>query len=66
MINFTFFFSVFWQSAAMDVDIDAVFKEIGEFGPYQKRIFFLLCLPVIFVGAGNLAQVFIAASPKYR
>ncbi|XP_050718793.1 organic cation transporter protein-like isoform X1 [Eriocheir sinensis] len=50
----------------MDVDIDAVFKEIGEFGPYQKRIFFLLCLPVIFVGAGNLAQVFIAASPKYR
>ncbi|KAG0725417.1 Organic cation transporter protein [Chionoecetes opilio] len=50
----------------MGVDIDAVFKEIGEFGPYQKRIYFLLCLPILFVGAGNLAQVFIAAVPKYR
>lgn len=50
----------------MGVDIDAVFKEIGEFGSYQKRIYFLLCLPSIFTGASNLAQVFIAAVPKYR
>ncbi|KAK8399036.1 hypothetical protein O3P69_004252 [Scylla paramamosain] len=50
----------------MGVDIDAVLKEIGEFGSYQRRIYFLLCLPAIFVGAANLAQVFIAATPKYR
>ncbi|XP_045131799.1 organic cation transporter protein-like isoform X2 [Portunus trituberculatus] len=54
------------HSETMGIDIDAVFKEIGEFGSYQRRIYFLLCLPAIFVGAGNLAQVFIAATPKYR
>ncbi|XP_042240526.1 organic cation transporter protein-like isoform X2 [Homarus americanus] len=50
----------------MAVDIDAVLREIGSFGVYQRRVYFLLCLPIIFVGAGNLAFVFIAATPKYR
>lgn len=50
----------------MVVNIDAVFKVIGEFGPYQKRIYFLVCLPILFVGASNLAFVFIAAVPNYR
>ncbi|XP_069192617.1 organic cation transporter protein isoform X2 [Procambarus clarkii] len=50
----------------MAMNIDDILKEIGDFGPYQRRIYFLLCLPIIFVGAGNLAYVFIAATPQYR
>ncbi|XP_069944329.1 organic cation transporter protein isoform X1 [Cherax quadricarinatus] len=50
----------------MAVNVDDVFKEIGDFGSYQKRIYFLLCLPILFVGAGSLAYVFIAAAPEYR
>lgn len=48
------------------VNVDSILLEIGDFGPYQRRIYFLLCLPIIFVGASNLAYVFIAASPEYR
>ncbi|XP_068231490.1 organic cation transporter protein-like isoform X2 [Palaemon carinicauda] len=50
----------------MATDIDAILREIGEFGPFQRRTFLLLCLPSILVGCGNLAYVFIAATPKYR
>ncbi|XP_066942799.1 organic cation transporter protein-like isoform X2 [Macrobrachium rosenbergii] len=50
----------------MAIDVDAILREIGEFGPFQKRAFLLLCLPSILVGSANLAYVFIAASPKYR
>lgn len=48
------------------VNIDSILWEIGDFGRYQKRIYFLLCLPAIFVGASNLAYVFIAATPEFR
>ncbi|KAK7084720.1 hypothetical protein SK128_001006 [Halocaridina rubra] len=50
----------------MAMDIDGIFRVIGEFGPYQRRIFFLLCLPAVLIGSANLAFVFIAAVPKYR
>ena len=50
----------------MAVDIDNVLEAIGEFGWYQKKTYFLLCLPVIFVGAANLSYTFIAAEPEYR
>ncbi|XP_076033896.1 organic cation transporter protein-like isoform X2 [Oratosquilla oratoria] len=50
----------------MTVNIDSILQVIGEFGPYQKKVYFLLCIPVIFVGAANLAYVFIAAEPNYR
>ncbi|KAB7503064.1 Organic cation transporter protein, partial [Armadillidium nasatum] len=50
----------------MAVDIDSVLVALGEVGPYQMKIYFLLCLPIIFVGAANLAYVFIAAKPDYR
>lgn len=49
-----------------DFDIDSVLQAIGEFGPYQKRMYLLLFIPIIFVGASNLSYVFIAAKPQYR
>lgn len=38
----------------------------GEFGPYQKRVYFLLCLPAVLCGAQVLSSVFVMAIPDYR
>ena len=40
---------------------DDVLFEIGEFGRYQKRMYFLVCLMIITVACHQLAQVFLAA-----
>ncbi|KAF2351808.1 Major facilitator sugar transporter-like, partial [Trinorchestia longiramus] len=46
--------------------MDQALEEIGGFGAYHRRIYFLLCIPVLFVGAANFSYVFIAATPQYR
>lgn len=43
-----------------------LFKYIGDFGHYQKRIYFLLCLTAIPCGFHTMAGVFLNAVPKYR
>lgn len=43
-----------------------LFKYIGEFGHYQKRIYFLLCLTAIPCGFHKMAGVFLNAVPDYR
>ncbi|GFR61312.1 solute carrier family 22 member 7, partial [Elysia marginata] len=45
---------------------DDLLVAVGEFGPYQKRVYFLLCLPAILCGAQVLSAVFIMAIPDYR
>lgn len=45
---------------------DDLFKYIGDFGRYQKRIYFLLCLPAIVCGFHKLAGVFLMPKPDYR
>ncbi|CAL4074588.1 unnamed protein product [Meganyctiphanes norvegica] len=50
----------------MSLDVEAIFHEIGDFGPYQRRIFFLLCLPAILNAAANMAHLFTAGTPHYR
>lgn len=45
---------------------DDLFKYIGDFGRYQKRIYFLLCLTAIPCGFHKLAGVFLMAKPDYR
>lgn len=52
--------------AERTVDIDEVLNHIGGFGPYQRKIYFFLCIPILFVGAQSLSYVFIAAKPDYR
>ena len=41
------------------VTFDDVLKQIGQFGRYQKRIYFLLFLPTIFCAMHKLAWVFL-------
>ncbi|EFA00131.1 organic cation transporter protein [Tribolium castaneum] len=45
---------------------DDVIPLIGDFGGYQKRIYFLLCLPAILCAFHKLGNVFLIAEPAYR
>ncbi|CAD7084046.1 unnamed protein product [Hermetia illucens] len=45
---------------------DDIIEHLGGFGPYQKRIFFLVCLPAIPCAFHRLAGVFLLAKPAYR
>lgn len=48
------------------MDIDDVYKEIGEFGPYQKGIFWSLALMQIFCAFHNIHNVFVGAQPAFK
>ncbi|XP_068085491.1 organic cation transporter protein isoform X2 [Anabrus simplex] len=45
---------------------DDVLSHLGEFGRYQKRIYFLLCLPGISCALHKLAGVFLQAKADHR
>lgn len=45
---------------------DDVFPHLGEFGRYQKRIYFLVCLPAFTCAFHKLAGVFLMAKPESR
>ncbi|CAG5126318.1 unnamed protein product, partial [Candidula unifasciata] len=45
---------------------DEILVHVGEFGPYQKRIYFLLCLPALLCGAQFMSIVFTMATPLHR
>lgn len=45
---------------------DDLLNKIGDFGTYQKRIYFFLCLPAISCAVHKLAGVVILAKPNYR
>lgn len=45
---------------------DELVVHLGEFGPYQKKIYFLLCYPVFVCAFQKLVWVFVAANPFHR
>ncbi|KAF7267223.1 hypothetical protein GWI33_019552 [Rhynchophorus ferrugineus] len=45
---------------------DEVIPLLGDFGKYQKRVYFLLCLPAITSAFHKLGNVFLLAEPQYR
>ncbi|XP_050311256.1 organic cation transporter protein-like isoform X2 [Anthonomus grandis grandis] len=45
---------------------DDVIPLLGDFGKYQRRIYFLLCLPAITSAFHKLGNVFLLAEPQYR
>lgn len=46
--------------------IDDVILVAGDFGRYQRRIYFLLCLPLFTCGFHTMVGVFLAAKPDFR
>ncbi|XP_055898791.1 organic cation transporter protein-like [Biomphalaria glabrata] len=45
---------------------DEVIQLTGEFGPYQKKIFLLTCLPALSTAIQTMITIFILAVPDYR
>ncbi|RUS86172.1 hypothetical protein EGW08_006066 [Elysia chlorotica] len=45
---------------------DDLITELGEFGPYQQRLYFIVCLVGITAALQTLAGVFIQATPNHR
>ncbi|XP_067657418.1 organic cation transporter protein-like [Haliotis asinina] len=45
---------------------DEILKEVGEFGPYQRRVYFLVCLACITSAFQTMLPVFILDMPEYR
>ncbi|XP_075216993.1 organic cation transporter isoform X2 [Lycorma delicatula] len=49
-----------------DMAYDDVLSQLGEFGRYQRRIYFLLCLPAISCAFHKLVGVFLQARVPHR
>lgn len=45
---------------------DKILVDIGEFGPFQKRIYALVCLPSLILAALLVVQVFLLGTPEHR
>lgn len=45
---------------------DKILVDIGEFGPFQKRIYALVCLPSFILAALLVVQVFLLGTPEHR
>ncbi|CAL1544734.1 unnamed protein product, partial [Lymnaea stagnalis] len=48
------------------MDFDDVLKYVDEFGPFQQRVYFLLCLFCISHGTRVVVLVFILSVPNHR
>ncbi|CAL1546123.1 unnamed protein product [Lymnaea stagnalis] len=45
---------------------DDVISELGEFGPYQKKIYFIVCIVILMLSFETFISVFILAIPEHR
>ena len=45
---------------------DDILEEIGQFGPYQKRIYTLLCFPALCVSSLLVVNIFTLGVPEHR
>ncbi|XP_064613534.1 organic cation transporter protein-like [Liolophura sinensis] len=45
---------------------DTVLTTAGEFGPYQRRLYFVLCLLCVTVGVSAVVVIMVVAEPSHR
>ena len=62
-VRFLTFFRVLQR---VTMKFDDFLKIIGEFGPYQRRTYCLILLPVLLTGMQMMAPVFILDVPSHR
>ena len=46
--------------------MDEIITHLGDFGPYQRRTYFLLFLPTIFSAMHKMSWAFLGNSPDHR
>lgn len=54
------------EEVARKLGYEDFLPHLGNFGRYQKRIYFLLCLPIILCGLNMFVGVFLLATPDHR
>ena len=54
------------EAEVKHTSFDDVLKALGQFGRYQKRVYFLLFMPTIFCAMHKLAWVFLGAQVDHR
>ncbi|CAG0885238.1 unnamed protein product [Darwinula stevensoni] len=47
-------------------ELDEAIVHVGEFGKFQKRIYYLICIPAMYCAMTNLIMVFTAGIPRHR
>ncbi|OWF45915.1 Organic cation transporter protein [Mizuhopecten yessoensis] len=48
------------------MDFDKILTHLGDFGRYQKFLYFLVCLPAVFTGIFAVISAIILATPDHR
>ncbi|XP_069101860.1 organic cation transporter protein-like [Argopecten irradians] len=48
------------------MSFDDIFKVLGEFGTYQKRVYLMQCVPQIFSAIQTCLSIFILFTPEHR
>ena len=51
---------------SFDMKFDDLLREVGEFGRYQKWVYFWSCLPAVSVGGFMLLNVIVFGVPDHR
>ena len=54
------------EETTTPVDFDSVLDQIGNFGKFQKILYYSVCIPIIFTTCLGLSVVFSAAIPRQR
>jgi len=50
----------------VDMEIDEAFKIVGEYGPLQRRVFWSMATPQVFVAWHHILNAFVGAEPHYQ
>ena len=45
---------------------DDLLRNVGEFGPYQRRVYSFMCVPAITIGSFMILNVVILGVPDHR
>jgi len=48
------------------MEIDEAFKIVGEYGPLQRRVFWSMAIPQMFVAWHHILNAFVGAEPHFQ
>jgi len=49
-----------------DMEIDEAFKVVGEYGSLQRRVFWSMAMPQMFVAWQHILNAFVGAEPRFQ